>query len=268
MGKMKPHTTCCIGRLSTMSDNWRARQAAVNQRGGLLGSTPQTMAKYTMKQPSVRSSHKTEGAKNLRVPKTYICSYNIRRLKDEDRLEELENEMSGTRFKWNIIGLSDTRRKGEHLVQLNSGHVLYITGGEKSLGGVGFLVNKSIKDRVVEFRGDNSRVASLSTKINTKCYLQAVQVYAPTSTHEDEKVEEFYEEVSKIRIENRSFYKILIGDFNAKVGSHQQRDGAAVGHYRYGERNKRWTRLAQFATSENLTISNTCFKKRKSMKWT
>ena len=202
------------------------------------------------------------------VPNTYICSYNVRSLKDQNRLEELENELSETRFKWNIIGLSETRRKGEHLVQLNSGHVLYTKGGEKSIGGVGFLVNKNIKDRVVEFRGDSSRVASLTIKINTKYYLQVVQVYAPTSTHEDEEVEEFYEEVSKIMSENKSYYKIVIGDFNAKVGGHQQGDGAVVGQYGYGERNERGTRLVQFATSENLTISNTCFKKRKSRKWT
>ena len=41
-----------------------------------------------------------------------------------------------------------------------------------------------------------------------------------------------------------------------------------VGQYGYGERNERGTILAQFVTSENLTISSTCFKKRKSRKWT
>ena len=81
-------------------------------------------------------------------------------------------------------------------------------------------------------------------------------------------MEEFYEEVSKIMSENKSYYKIVIGDFNAKVGGHQQGDGAAVGQYRYGGRNERRTRLVQFAASENLTISNSCFKKEKSGKWT
>ena len=85
----------------------------------------------------------------------------------------------------------------------------------------------------------------------------------PTSTHEDEEVEEFYEEVSKIMSENKSYYKIVKGDFNAKVGGHQQGDGAAVGQYGYGERNERGTTLVQFATSENLTISNTCLRKRR-----
>ena len=118
--------------------------------------------------------------------------------------------MSETRFKWNTVGLTETRRKGEHLVQLNSGHVLYTKGGEKSFRGVGFLVNKNTKDRVVEFRGDSNRVTSLTIKMNTTYHLQVVQVYAPTSTHEDEAVEEFYEENSKITSENKSHYKIVI----------------------------------------------------------
>ena len=94
-------------------------------------------------------------------------------------------------------------------------------------------------------------MASLTIKINTKYYLQVVQVYAPTSTNEDEEVEE---EVSKIMSENKSYYKIVIRDFSAKVDGHQQDDGAVVGQYRYGKRNERGTRLVQFATSENLTI--------------
>ena len=138
------------------------------------------MARYTTKGPSVPSSSEAEGAKNLRVPNTYMCSYNVKSLKDHNRLKELENEMSETRFKWNIIILSETRSKGEHLVHLNIEHVLCATGGEKSIGGVGFLVNKYIKDRVVGFRGDSSRVASVTIKIHTKYYLQVVQVYAPT----------------------------------------------------------------------------------------
>ena len=104
---------------------------------------------------------------------------------------------------------------------------------------------------MAEFTGNRSRVASPTIKINTKYYLQVAQVYAPTSTHEDEEVEEFYEEVRKIMSENRSYYKKVIREFNTKVGDHQQGDGAVVGHHGYGKRNKRGTTLVQFATFEN-----------------
>ena len=96
----------------------------------------------------------------------------------------------------------------------------------------------------------------INIKINTKYYLLVVQVYATTSTHTDEEVGSFYEVISKILSENKSYYKMVTGDFNAKVGGHQQGDGAAVRQYGYGEETREGrTRLVPFAKSENLTIS-------------
>ena len=198
----------------------------------------------------------------------HICTYNVRTLKDQKKEEELEHELEQARFKWDLIGLAEMRRKGEQMEQLKSGHVLYTKGGEDSIGGVGFLVHKKIKDRVLEYEGAGNRVASLTLKINSKYQLQAVQVYVPTSSHNDEEVEELYEEVAKIMEKNKSHYRIIMGDFNAKVGQQLQGDGGAVGAFGLGERNERGTRLVQFATSKNLRIENTFFKKSKNRKWT
>ncbi|MEE4247402.1 MAG: reverse transcriptase domain-containing protein [Kangiellaceae bacterium] len=177
-------------------------------------------------------------------------------------MQELE------KFRWDIIGLSETRRKGEKLEQLQSGHVLYTKGGDKSIGGVGFLVHKDIKDRVIQFEGAGSRVVSLTLKINKKYPMQVMQVYAPTSSHDSEEIEELYDEIEKEMRKNKSHYKIIMGDFNAKVGAHHQSDGTRVGNFGLGVRNERGTRLVQFATAQNLRIDNTHFKKKKSRKWT
>ena len=137
-----------------------------------------------------------------------------------------------------------------------------------SIGGFSFLVHKKLKDRVLEYEGAGNRVASLTLKINSKYQLQVVQVYSATSSHDDEEVEELYEEVAKIMEKSKSQYRIIIGDFNAKVGQQIQGDGGAVGAFGLGERNERGTRLVQFATSKNLRIENTFFKKSKNRKWT
>ena len=227
------------------------------------------MTKRKPQWPSVPGSRKAEGAKNPRVPRVHlhVCTYNVRTLKDQEREEELEHELELAKFKWEIIGLAETRRKGEQLKQLKSGHVLY-TKGEESIGGVGFLVHKKVKDRVLEYEGRGSRVASLTMRINSKYHLQVVQVYAPASSHEDEEVEELYKEIARIMEKNKSHYKIIIGDFNAKVGQQQQGNGGTVGLFGFGERNERGTRLVQFATSKNLRIENTFFKKNKNKKCT
>ena len=70
-----------------------------------------------------------EGAKNLWVRTgchwdLNICTYNARSLSSDDRMIELEEEIS--RIKWNIIGLSEVRRKGKGSIILNNtGHTLY-----------------------------------------------------------------------------------------------------------------------------------------------
>ena len=77
--------------------------AALNHRGRLLGSTSQAIGKYTAKLPTLPNSRKAEGTKHLQVLNTYLCSQIVRSLKDQNRLKDLENELSETRFKWNII---------------------------------------------------------------------------------------------------------------------------------------------------------------------
>ena len=47
-----------------------------------------------------------------------------------------------------------------------------------------------------------------------------IQAYAPTSTHIDEKVEEFYEDIEKALKQTKSGNVIIVmGDYNAKIGS-------------------------------------------------
>ncbi|KAK6754706.1 hypothetical protein RB195_013597 [Necator americanus] len=42
--------------------------------------------------------------------------------------------------------------------------------------------------------------------------------YAPKSSYEEEEVEAFYMDLEKFYREDHAFYKVIIGDFNAKVG--------------------------------------------------
>ncbi|KAK6738269.1 hypothetical protein RB195_020401 [Necator americanus] len=42
--------------------------------------------------------------------------------------------------------------------------------------------------------------------------------YAPTSSYDEEEVEAFYMDLEKFYRKDHAFYKVIIGDFNAKVG--------------------------------------------------
>ena len=63
-----------------------------------------------------------------------------------------------------------------------------------------------------------------------------IQVYAPTSTHSDTEVEEFYADVQKaIDQIKQTDILIVMGDMNAKIGKGKAAD--LVGEYGLGERN-------------------------------
>ena len=68
---------------------------------------------------------------------------------------------------------------------------------------IGFLVNKKIADRVQEFKGVNDRIATMTMRINERYQIQITQVYAPTTDHDDEEVEELYEELSNAMEQNQ-----------------------------------------------------------------
>ncbi|XP_072048648.1 craniofacial development protein 2-like [Amphiura filiformis] len=109
-----------------------------------------------------------------------------------ERLVELEEELEGV--KWDIIGLGEVRRRGEDFTELKSGHHFYHIGTkDKSEAGVGFLIHKSIAGNITEVKGINERLAQLTVKINKRYKIKVIQVYAPTSTHNDEEVDKLYE---------------------------------------------------------------------------
>lgn len=63
------------------------------------------------------------------------------RRSSESKLLELEEELA--KIKWDIVGLSKVRQKGESWKTLKSGRALYHVGEQdKGLGVSGFVINK------------------------------------------------------------------------------------------------------------------------------
>ena len=219
---------------------------------------------------SGQNCKKTEGAKNHRSSGCCkfmtIATYNGRSLSNESRLQELEEELD--KIRWDIIGLSEIRRKGEEEIELNSGHILYYRGtNDGRTSGVGFLVHKKWKNHITEVDSASDRVARLVIRLSKRYSIQFIQVYAPTKSYSDEEVDEFYEEVSKMKQKNRHHLNIIMGDFNARIGE-KRKGEVSVGNYGYDTRNDRGNRLVEFAETEQLYIMNSFFKKKPQRKWT
>lgn len=196
----------------------------------------------------------------------HICTYNVRTLRTDESLDALLEELE--EINWDVIGLAETRRP-ENIVKLTCGHTLYTSAAtNRSLNGVGFLVNKTIQSNILKFKIYSDRVAMLKLHINKKYTLRLIQVYAPTTSHDDEVVETFYEEIDQALGEDKTTYTIIMGDFNAKVGLRKDREEKGLGPFGIGERNDRGERLLDFVASRHLVIGNTLFKKSLNRYWT
>lgn len=125
-----------------------------------------------------------------------IGTLNVRTLKDETNLLELENAFKEKKV--SILGLAEIRRKNEKIIQLKSGNILChsdSTGGQR---GVGFLIDKKFKDQIVEFKSISERLAILKVEQKEGYTLTLIQVYAPTSTSSEEESKSFYKTLSEI----------------------------------------------------------------------
>ena len=126
--------------------------------------------------------------------------------------------------------------------------------------GLAFPIHLKIKDCVNDFTTYSNRVIKMEVNIEDKDSVTAINVYAPTSTAEDEKVEQFQDDIERVMADGDSEYKINAGDFNAKIKTKtKEEDFKSMGAFGIWERNDRGDSLIEFAEEHKLIIANTLF---------
>ena len=101
----------------------------------------------------------------------------------------------------------------------DDGHKVYFSGEEgKHLYGVGFLVHKDVVGAVLGCQPVSSRLISIRLRA-ALFNITIIQVYAPTSGHDDNEVHHFYQQLQKTidRIPKKDIL-VVQGEWNAKVG--------------------------------------------------
>ncbi|XP_033113627.1 craniofacial development protein 2-like [Anneissia japonica] len=200
---------------------------------------------------------------NTRKNALRIATWNVRTLYQKGKIDNVNQEMD--RMNLNILGLAEVRWKGAGSIRIGKKTLIY-SGGDKHERGTGILFDeltaKSLKswcpisDRVV--------VAKLEAK---PLNLGIIQVYAPTSESEVEEVEKFNEEIEKAKSYLWSQdIKMVMGDFNAKVGDERVDD--VVGPRGTGKQNERGNRLIEWCQMNDFTITNTWFQNHPRRQWT
>ena len=146
-----------------------------------------------------------------------IGTWNIRTLRAPGKVEELIHEMN--RYHWTILGLCEVRWKNLGETSTQDGHKLYYSGREdKHEHGVGFLVHKDTVNTVISCQPVSSRLIIIRLRA-TPLNITIVQAYAPTTDHDDEELEDFYDQLQEV-LDQTPKKDILVvqGDWNAKIG--------------------------------------------------
>ena len=168
------------------------------------------------------------------------------------------------------MGLCEMRWENFGEMSTDDGHKVYFSGEEgKHEYGVGFLVHKDVVSAVLGCQPVSSRLISIRLRA-APFNITIIQVYAPTSGHDDSEVDHFYMQLQET-IDQTPKNDILVvqGDWNAKVGKDAQADwGEVCRPYCNVETNERGLRLLEFATFNNLVLTNTLGPHKPSRRWT
>ena len=135
--------------------------------------------------------------------------------------------------------------------------------------GVGFAV-KSTHIRYMDtlLKGINERVMVIRFRLSGDRHATIISVYAPTMTYPDEEKERLYEHLKTIiRKTARHDKLILLGGFNARVGSDLSAWERVFRHHVVGSENSNGSlHLGMCAAEFQLVITNTLFQQAEKYK--
>jgi endonuclease/exonuclease/phosphatase family metal-dependent hydrolase len=101
------------------------------------------------------------------------------------------------------------------------------------------------------------------------CNIIVVNVHAPSEEKSDESKDSFYEELEQVFDHFPKYHmKILLGDFNTKVGRENIFKPTIENESLHQDSNDNGVRLVNFATSKNLVVKSTVFPHRNIYKYT
>ena len=116
-----------------------------------------------------------------------VCTYNVRTLRTEDDPDRLTDSVD--QIKWDIVGLCELTERGWDC------HWMYETDKtENNLDakGLAFLIHPNIKNCITDFKTHSNRVTKKRVNIQWLDLATAINAYAPTSSAEDENLQQFW----------------------------------------------------------------------------
>ena len=196
-----------------------------------------------------------------------VGSWNVRTLRSDDAIWQLSEELR--RLRLSVAALSEVRRPGEG--QISVGGYTYFWSGSRTgahFGGVAIAVADALLPAIDNICYVSDRLMSLRLRHNTGV-LTVVSVYAPTNVGREEDKILFYRQLRSVAESCPARDTLLVmGDFNAEVGSSRAGYEHVVGPHGKGVRNDNGSRLLEFARSKSLRVAGTWYQRSDYHRWT
>ena len=201
-----------------------------------------------------------------------VGAWNVRTLLDRDKTNRPERRTALigyelARYNIDIAALSETRLADVgQICEKGAGYTFFWSGRgieERREAGVGFAIKNSIVSRLVgPAKSLNDRIMSIKIPLHHgRKHATIISAYAPTMTNQEDVKDKFYEELhALIASVPKADKLIILGDFNARVGSDNISWKGIIGKYGIGGCNSNGLLLLQMCAEHNLLITNTIFR--------
>jgi hypothetical protein len=162
----------------------------------------------------------------------------------------------------NILYVQETKWKGKKTKKVkDTGFKLWYTTNTSTKNGVGIVLDKSLKDGVVDIKRQGDMIILVKLLVGDLIF-NVISAYAAQIGLNESVKMQFWEELDALVSSVPISEKLFIGDLNGHVDSTKVGFDVVHGGFRYESRNQEGEGMLNFALPYDLIVANTLFRKR------